>query len=66
MSPREVRAIARRVACQRRVTRWQAWKGRRMLGAAPAKTIGHEKADAEAWARRMFPSVVGVTVKGVC
>lgn len=58
--------MARRVACRRRVLRWQAWQGRKFLGAAPAKAIGHERADAEAWARRCFPTVTGIEIRGVC
>jgi hypothetical protein len=66
MTPRDARALARRVVVQRRVLRWQVWQGRRLLAAAPARIIGSEKEDAEAWARRCFPSRTGLEVRGVC
>ena len=65
MTPRAVKALARRVACQRRVTRWQIYMKGRLIGSAPVKTVGHTKEDAIEWARRQFPHLHNLEVRGV-
>ena len=64
--PRRVKALARKVVCTKRVTRWQIYMKGRLIGSAPAKTVGHTKADAIAWAQRQFPHLHNLEIRGVC
>ena len=62
---RSAKALARKVVTTQRVSRWEIWLKGKKLGSGPAKTVGHTKAEAVEWARRVFPHLTHLEVRGV-